>query len=101
MITLQEETTVDDITTPEVVWDDTTTNLYDQTSEAQIWIDENLRNVAPTISNETVMTSYDVELVRPLSYTYTNSEFTLVEAMTYRNGDDCSLLKATYDLTIN
>ena len=101
MITLQEETTVDGVTTPEIVWDDTKTNLYDQTPESQIWIDENLRNVAPVIFNETVMTSYGVELVRPLSYTYINSEFTLVEGMSYRNGDDCSLLKATYDLTIN
>ena len=92
MITLQAN--------PLIEWDETNTDLYAQTQEAQNWVQNNIMNNASVNTEETVVRSSGrADLTRTKTQTYTTTEFTLVLDRTYQNNESCAMASCTYTLT--
>jgi hypothetical protein len=85
---------------PAIEWDETNTDLYSQTQEAQNWVQQNIMNTESVNTMETVVRpSGRADLERIKLQTYTTAEFTLVIDRTYRSVENCAVLSATYTLT--
>ena len=79
-----------------IEWDETNTDLYSQSIEAQKWVGENLLTQNSTDNTETIG-----DLTRITDQTYIKDGLTLVIVRTYKNSTTCAIASATYTLTEN
>lgn len=91
MITLQAE--------PLIQWDETITNLYAQSEDAQNWVQNNLMNLDSVDTNESVVNSQGTTWERIATQTFSNEVLQLVVTRVYRDNDGCAMGVNLFNLT--
>ena len=93
MITLQLD--------PLIEWDETITNLYAQSEDAQNWVQNNLMNLDSVNTNVSVVNSQGTTWERIATQTFSNETLQLIVTRVYRDNDRRALGQNLFNLTDN